>query len=150
MKYQAKKTYGRVELQCHHPWSRYWRDLNGHHVQAVVPLSKSPRYPLHKRLGGSHSRSRLCGEEKPPLPSARNWNEIPRQWSPAQPTPSRLTRSREQNIFLEAEHGAKSLISALNKIHILLKSTTIRAGRPRGRGSSSGIVKNFLFVKSSK
>jgi len=29
-----------------------------------MPLEKAPRYPLNKRLGGSHSRSVLFGKEK--------------------------------------------------------------------------------------
>jgi hypothetical protein len=39
-------------------WPRHWLEVSGQfHASAALPLGKSPRYPLDRRLGGPQSRS---------------------------------------------------------------------------------------------
>jgi hypothetical protein len=45
-----------------------WRIVASFTPRPLCPQGKSPRYPLCRRLGGSKSRSRRCGEEKNLLP----------------------------------------------------------------------------------
>jgi hypothetical protein len=51
------------------------------HAPAALPQGKSPWYPLDRRLGGTHSPSGLCREEKI-LDPTRTWNPNPKSSSP--------------------------------------------------------------------
>jgi hypothetical protein len=44
---------------------RHYMEVNGQlHAPTALPLGKSPRYPLDRKLSGPRSRSELYGEEK--------------------------------------------------------------------------------------
>jgi hypothetical protein len=45
-----------------------WRSVVSFTIRPLCPKGKMPCYPMHRRLGGLQSRSRLSGEEKNSLP----------------------------------------------------------------------------------
>jgi hypothetical protein len=65
-KHHPIKTYwGSGSIAPRFLWPRHWVEMRGQlHVPAALPQRKSPHYPLHRRLGGSQSRSGYGIEEK--------------------------------------------------------------------------------------
>jgi hypothetical protein len=57
--------------------STKWEGAVSFTLRSLYSQGKSPRYLLGRRLGGSQSRSGLCGEEKNLAPAGNRTRTIP-------------------------------------------------------------------------